>query len=102
MPSTMNPIVPAAAAFQYLMKSIFVSCRMRSMDRPLDAQRLGAARAVEPQEIESPHHEDRRDEGCEDAGDQRHGEALHRASAVLIEHGGGEDGRYVGVDDCRH
>src|SRR5437764_1459074 len=61
-----------------------------------NAQRLGAARAVEPQEIESAHHEDRRDERRENTGDERDREAFYRTGAVLIQHGRGEGRRSVG------
>src|SRR5690348_9535863 len=94
-------MVRIAACFQYLMKSYLVSWRMRNM-LASDAQRLGSARAVEPDDVEGAHDEDRRDERCDDAGNQGHGEPLHRPRAVLIEHRRGEDGRHVRVDDSGH
>src|SRR5258705_12284635 len=97
---TMKATVSPTAMRQGLMKSYLVPWKMRSIG-PLDAQRLGAARAVEPQEEERPHDEHRRDHGRDDTGDERDGEPLHGAAAILVQHGGGEDRGDVGVDDRR-
>src|SRR5947209_8057875 len=75
---------------------------MRSIGSPLDAERLGAARAVQPDDVERAHDEDRRDERRDDTSDERDGKALHGTRSVLVENGGGEDRRYVRVDDRGH
>src|SRR5205814_5717100 len=75
---------------------------MRSMRQPLDAERLGAARAVQPDDVEGAHDENRREERGENTGDESDGKALYRSSAILIEDGGGEDRRHVRVDDGWH
>src|SRR2546423_9144614 len=93
-PMTIQPTVRIAACFQYLMKSYYVSCRSRSMSAS-DAERLDAARAVEPDHVEGAYDEDRRDERCDDTGDERHGEAFDRTAAILVQHGGSEDRRHV-------
>ena len=71
-------------------------------DWALDAQCLGAARAVQPQEVEGLHDEDRRDERRDDTGDEGDGESLHRPGALLLEHRGRKNGRDVRVNDSGH
>src|SRR5258705_10580268 len=97
---TMKATVSPTAMRQGLMKSYLVPWKMRSIG-PLDAQRLGAARAVEPQEEERPHDEHRRAHGRDDTGDERDGEPLHRTAAILIQHGRRGDHGDVGGEDSR-
>src|SRR3954470_14812640 len=75
---------------------------MRSIGRALDAERLGAARAVQPDHVEGAHDEDRADERRHDARDECDGKALHWSRAVLVKNRGGENRRYVRVDDGGH
>src|SRR5258705_14014485 len=97
---TMKATVSPTAMRQGLMKSYLVPWKMRSIG-PLDAQRLGAARAVEPQEEEPPHDEHRRAHGRDDTGDEREVGPLHGTAAILRQHTRREDRGDVGVDDRR-
>src|SRR5262249_47531765 len=68
----------------------------------LDTQSLGAPRPAEPEEVERTDDADTGDHRGGDAGDQCDRETTNRSGAPLIQHGSGQDGRDVGVDDRWH
>src|SRR5205814_2649163 len=74
----------------------------RAGDAASDAQRLGAACPLQPEQVKGSDDEDGAHERRDDARDQGHGKALYGARAVLVEHRGREDRRDVRVDDGGH
>ena len=55
--------------------------------------------ALQPEHVEGAGDEHRGEQRCQDADDQRDGEALHRAGAELEEQEGGDDRRQARVGD---
>src|SRR5580700_640412 len=68
---------------------------LRPDAEPLD---LGAAHPPVERDARA---EESREQAAQDADEQRHREALHRAAAVLHEDDGGDGDRGVAVDDGR-
>src|SRR5271165_585962 len=81
-------------------KSMFV-LRNNSTASPLNAQCLATLMAVENRLENDPRNKDRSEQVGGQTKAERHRKSLHRTGSEQEENDGGDDRRYVGIDDGR-